>query len=646
MLGNFITVVLFIIASFAVGYAFMNITELNRSDHKCFPYLYAPVGVSIYAVVAAFVYFRLGLLINAVRIVWIVMAILSLIYIFIYIRKESVGRDQSIIQPVKSLVFLIILFCLMITPGLKRGANYYAYKGNIYDKFAYISESAYMVNHDATYGDYEMQQEEYYPDSLESGYFYIVRDRPVASLLFSGVAYKGDVFFCGYLFISMMWAMICCPMIVIIECIFPGKKKPLYLIFALIYVFSIFCQLQNDIDAWSQECGASMLITFTAIWLVLLKSIIYENSKLKPGQLIGIALQATGAFMVYAEATWVYGLVLVIMTLIVFSLTHSWNKYKEILKAVVIPVIMLSVCYIAHPGTFICNFGHILFATASSNQGWTHFYKYWMGYHEFISSSHIGAVIKQIMTIIPCWNGMYMLTPIYTGIPMPVILVWLLLLGILSLGILGLFVYTVYYIIRGERNEHSFSKSVILISGMLSIAFFTFWILVGQYLTAAKSLLFISPFIYFVLSMPIMDRVFAGDTGQSYISKKTMIQYCLLVVSLVFIICQISALGLRILQIKRDKNGVMALGYYYPQMESAVKESFDFNFDASQYEDEDHVAVVGGNGYSQLYVKLCLVYYDVDYYTVYDWGAFDFTYNEDKTLQEGDTAIYLRDYER
>ncbi len=579
MLGNFITIVLFIIASFTVGYAFMNITGLNRSDHKCFPYLYAPVGVSIYAVVAAFVYFRLGLLISAVRITWIVMAVASVIYIIIHCKKEQTDRKQSVIQPIKSLLFLIILFCLMITPGLKHGCNYYVYKGNVYDKFAYISEAIYMVNHEATYGDYEMQQEEYFPDSLTTGYYYIVNDRPVATLIFAGVAYKGDIFFCGYLFISMMWAMISCPMIALIECIFSGEKKPLYLIFGLIYVFSFFAQLQNDIDAWSQECGASMLITFTVLWIVMLKGIVFEGKELKAKELIGIGLQATGAFMVYAEATWAYGLILVTMTIIMFTLNHSWNKYKEILKAISIHVIILTVCYIAHPGTFICNFTHILFATATSNQNGGelgHFNRYWLGYHEFIASSPMGELIKRALTTIPCWNGMYMLTPIYTGIPMPVILIWLLLLGMLSLGILGLFEFTIYCIIKNRQDEHYFTKSAVLTSGILSIAFFTLWIVVRHPFTAHKALLFVSPFIYLVLAMPLMDLIVSrGALSISTYTKNKFISYVLLAVSSIFIICQISSLCLRCIQIKRNYDGVMVMGYYYPQMESRVKEMFN-----------------------------------------------------------------------
>ena len=653
MLINFTTIVIFILASYTVGCAFLTVTGLTRKNIRCMPYMYAPVGVSIYSVTAAFVYFRLGLLISAVRITWAVMAITALIYLIARYIRNTAPSDRSLktaFLSLKSLAFLLVLFCLMIVPGLKRGTNYYVYKGNVYDKFAYISEADYMVNHEATYGDYDMQHEEYFPDSLTTGYYYVVNDRPLASLVFAGVAYKGFVFFAGYLFINMMWAMISGPMAVIIESLFPKRKQWKYLVFSLIFIFGFFCQLQNDIDAWSQECGMSLLVAFTALWLITLKETLFNDKISNWRELIGLGLIGTGGFMVYGEATWVYGLVLVIMTLIMYTLTYSWNKYKELLKTASIPFMMLLFCLIAHTGTFICNFTHILFATATSNQGWTHFYKYWQGYHKYIASSHTGAVIKNICTIIPCWNGMYMLTPVYTGIPMPLIILWLTALFILSLGIIAIPVYSFIYIVRNVHREECFLRVEVLTAAILSTAFISIWLLSGQWLTASKSLMFVSPFTYLMNAMPVLTIVMREEPERVSTLSRTkavlFIERGLLTVSALFILCQISALCLRLIAIKTNYDGVLAMGYYYPQMESDVKEGYHFTFDASKYADEDVVAVIGGDGYYQLYVKLCLTYYDIDYYTLYDWNGFDLIYDEDETLREGDTSIDVLAYNK
>ncbi|MCR4596772.1 MAG: hypothetical protein K5673_08310 [Lachnospiraceae bacterium] len=544
------------------------------------------------------------------------------------------------------LAFLIVLFCIMILPGVYRGCNYYAYKGNVYDKYAYLSETAYMATHEATYGDYEMVQEEYYPDAFDLGYYYIVNDRPATSLVCAEIACGGDLFFAGYLFVTFIWAIISGPMIALIRKLFPNGHFISYLFFSLVYVFGVFSQLQNDMDTWSQQSSIAMFITFTFVWLSILKDVLYEEQTIGIRRLLGLGIFGTGFFMLYAEATWVYGLILVVVTLVMYAVMgayHSKNKLMELLKMVLIPVQMLLYCYLAHPGTFMCNFMHILFATESSNQSWTGFYSYWKGYHEFIAAGHTGAVIKQLATIIPCWSGMYMITPVYTGIPIVVIGLWLLALTVLSLSIIVLFGYSICYAIKHIRVEMDYYKVTIILCSILSTAFFMLWIFTGQYFTAAKSLMFIAPFSFLLLAMPVME--FTLGDGSDVDSPKAC-RYIFIIVSSVFIITQLSALGLRISHIITDEDGVMGLGEYYPVCEADVKRGYLFDFNATDYADEEVVAIVGGNAFYQLYVKLCLAYEGVDYYTVGDFGAFKYTYSEGTELREGDTAIYLQDFEK
>lgn len=644
MITNILATVFFIIASYITGYAFLQLTHITDPEDKYKGYVALPVGVALNAVVASFVYFRLGTVMNTVRIVWLIISLAALIYILVS-ERNRIARQIHVLFP---LLMLLVLFAIMIVPGLYRGCNYYVYKGNLYDKYGYLSETAYMATHEITYGDGDMLQEEYYPDAFDLGYFYIVNDRPAASLICAEIAFGGDLFFAGYMYVTMIWAMISGSMILILRRLFPYSRPWQYVLFALIYVFGMQCQLQNDLDTWSQQTACSMLITFTAIWLTMLHRMIFAEDKIPIRQILGMGIFGTGVFMIYAEATWAYGLILVIATIIMFFITHSWSRYRELLKTATIPVQMLGLCYIAHPGTFICAFTHILFATDSSNQTWTAFYSYWKGYHEFIASSHTGAMIKQLLTIVPCWSGMYMITPVYAGIPSFVIAVWLLALGVLSVGVIALIIYTGYYAVKQAFSEaHSYKASVFL-TAIIAIAFFAVWIVFGQYFTASKSVLFISPLLYLVLAMPLMNFIMGGEPieKRDRASSNRLLAGCLLAVSLVYVVCQIGALGLRVGHIMSDKDGIMALGEYYPRFESQVKQDYDFSFDASAYHDEEVVAIVGGHAVYQLYVKMCLAYEGVDYYTQGDWGGFDYTYSEGMAPRAGDAIIYIQDYEK
>ncbi|MBQ8945671.1 MAG: hypothetical protein IJ058_13870 [Lachnospiraceae bacterium] len=644
MLSNFIAIILFIISSYLFGYALLTWSGVIDSEYRLIHYVSAPLGMSVYGVIAAFFYFRLEWSAGSIKIVWGVISLLSLLYILICNRKKL----HSFFRDLNALWLLLALFIIMIMPGLYKGANYYAYKGNPYDKLAYVSEISYMVNHDVHYGDFDMTNEEYYPDVLYQGYYYIVNDRPLVSLICAVMATGGELFVLTHLYVSMIWAFISAPMTAMLEILFPGMKKWKYLVFSLIYTFCVYCQIQNDMDTWSQQCASSILISFTVLWLIKLNNILILDGKINVKDIILLGLTGTGAFMIYAENTWLHGLVLISVTIIMFLGYRSLQKCKELLKAVIIPFFMLTLCYISHPGTFKCAFGHILFATMSSNQNWSGFYNYWLGYHEFIASSEPGALIKKILTIIPGWSGMYMLTPIYSGIHRVIICLWLLAMAFLSIGVIGLVACSAYHAIHRKDDNNSFFRSAILFCSLLSICFFAVCIAGRKFFTGAKTLMFTSHFLYIMFAMPVMLLIMQtpqnafGLNSTSY--KYSLRHLPLMLVSGIFLICQISALGLRIGNIITDDYGIMQMGYYYPQMESDTKIDYILNFDERDYADQNVVALVGGSETFQKYVKLCLTYENVDYYTVYNWH--NGKLSDDTELRSGDTAIYASNYLR
>lgn len=644
MVSNFISIIVFIISFFVVGYALLLWVGFVDPDHSFFSALSAPVGMSVMSVIAAFAYFRLGVSSNAIKAIWLLLGLGAGIYVAI--KKHDDLPDLA--KHFTHLLFLLILFCVMILPGLYRGTNYYVYKGNVYDKYGYLSETSYMVNHSADYGDYEMQQEEYYPDSLDLGYQYISNDRPLASLIPAVMANGGDLFALGYLYITMVWAFISGPMAVFLELIFPGRKKWKYRLFSLIFVFGFFCQLQNDVDTWSQQCACSVLIAFVVLWIVELKEILYGSGAISFRKVAGLGLIGTGAFMIYAEATWVYGLILIVGSVILFVCSGLRRRFKEILKSLVIPAMMLIICYVAHPGTFRCAFSHILFATSGAEQKMQGFYMYWQGYHEFIASSPIGKMVKTLLTRLVVWSGMDMITPIYSGINKYLIGIWLIALGFVSLGIIALLIFSAFYVWRHISKSDDFVRTSVLLFGLMSVCFCAFWIITDNNMTANKSLMFISPLTYVMLGIPMFSVVMEGRSSEDRQAVKSglaiqCVRRLILGVSGLFIVCQISAFCLRIGQIAGNEYGVMQMGYYYPQMESSVKHDYRFDFDAGRYADEEVVAIVGGNGYVQLYVKLCLAYRDIKYYTQGDWNAFKYKYSDGIEPRPGDKVIYVDD---
>lgn len=642
---------LFILSSFIVGYALLLATGLTKLGYRHLIMLSAPIGFAVNSAIAALAYFRLDIPSAYIRLFYLGVTALALIYVIIELRRNRVDDIKEILL---CLVVVIVGFTIMLTPGLYRGEKYYAYKGNIYDKYAYLSEVAYMTNYDEDFGNTGMKDMEWYPDALDQGYYYVVNDRPIAALVCASIYQKGDLFWLGYLYMSMAWSFILCPMSVLAEAMFPKLNKWIYPAFSAAYTLGFHAQLQNDIDAWSQVCGASVLIAFTVLWFMKIGKIIYEDDSMDWKYVLGMGIIGAGCFLIYAEATWAFGFVIVIATVFLFFRVAKMRRIKEYLKALIIPVLMLVITLLVHFGTFRYAFAVVRSSNSAVIQTWTGFLQYWYGYHEFIASSGFGEFIKKLFTIIPCWCGMYMLTPIYSGISMIVIGMWLMAMMALSAGLTGIFIYVICALIKKKPDHDSYMQTAALSCGISSVIVFLLYIVTDKWYTGSKALLYLSPFIFVLFAYPLMDRV-AGSLSRNaaadndnpaqkvsiaaILGKKTMV-----VVSGLFLACQVLFLAMRLYGVATDENGILKVfGSNYPNMERQDKEIYPFDFDEEDYSDAEVVAIRGGDTYYQTYIKLKLAYKKINCY-VEEGSADDSGTAFSHKYREGDPVIDLSVY--
>lgn len=78
MYANYLGTVLFIVAAWLTGLAFLHLTGIIKGSYKNIHWVSLPIGITINVIIAAIIYFELSLTVSIIRIVYAIMAVLSL----------------------------------------------------------------------------------------------------------------------------------------------------------------------------------------------------------------------------------------------------------------------------------------------------------------------------------------------------------------------------------------------------------------------------------------------------------------------------------------------------------------------------------------------------------------------------------------
>lgn len=346
----------------------------------------------------------------------------------------------------------------------------------------------------------------------------------------------------------------------------------------------------------------------------------------------------------YPESTLIHGALLVITTIIICI----YNKYrislKEVGKFVSIPIVITMFAWMAHSNTVRFALFQTKDAGSAKRQSWaSYFDAYWLGYHNFIESSPSNDAVKKIISLVPSWCGMFIITPDYEKCSSFTVTVWLFVIAIVSLGLIGLFVYAMLRLWKMLSQKKESIKGLLWLFSLLGAVIFLVMTFQGKYWSAGKLLLYISPFLFLILANPAMELLFTGETQ----IKKNVSGFCygiLLAASVLFISCQIIFAGMRIYNIAGNENGTGYLGNYPSDQMPGLKNNYPYQFDAAKYTEENVVLINIENCWYQDYVKLALTYEGIPYYAVPDYNFSASSIKEvQPEIHDGDTVITVEE---
>lgn len=579
--------------------------------------------------------------------VYIVLAVVSF---WILIRKK-VQKNALF-----GLMLVLFLFTITAVLGMIKGTKLYVHRGNIGDKEIYLSQVVYMGQYDIN-GIVDVHQKEYPSDVLEYGYSLINSDRPIAALLCAVLTGRGwgDLFYQGYLFIMTAWIAIFCSMICVVDVVTNGMRQKKFssqgkillfdIFFAALYTFGFYGQIQYDIDAWSQIVSGGGLLAFTCIYFIIFRELVFLKTSLSPSRFILLMLTGAGAFLVYPENTMIHGAILIIVSVLACIHKKCRISVKEIGKYAGIPVAATVLAFAVHSNTIRFGIYQAFRAGSATRQSWAgYFDAYWQGWYGIPETGSAFDTLEKLVSLVPSWCGMFMIMPDYEKHPV-VVFFWFLFAAVLAVLLIALFVLASVRLWKLCSKREDFIRGCFWLCSIAGICIFLAMVFLGKYWSAGKLLLYISPFLYVVLSDYTMRMILSGKIMEKN-KKGRYVGTILTLVSVLFVVCQTVFAGMRVFDLAVNENCTGYLRTYPSDQHPKLKTKYPYQFDAKKYADVPVVAIRIKSSWYQDYVKLALAYEGIAYYAVPDsvigWGKMkeeNLNYNKkDTTVRVKDTA--------
>ncbi len=621
MIFNYMGTILFIMAAWLAGQLFIHLTGISDTHYKNIHWISLPVGIALYAVLAAILYFVFGQTTAIIRLAYILVTIVSIIYFTL----KKIEKNHLI-----SLLSVIFLFTVMAFPGMITGTKLYVHRGNLWDKEFYLSEVVYMSQHDKNYGLEGILQESCPSDVLISGYTAVNSDRPVVPLLCASLMGKswGDLFFQAYLFIIMVWVAVFCSMMLALELLMNGmhgfgqlsqKKSTCFqAFFAATYILGFYGQIQYDIDAWSQIVSAGSLLAFVCVYDIIFQKLLFENSPLTLGGYLMLTLTGTGVFLMYPENTMIYGMILIVISILVCLHNKFTVSLKEICKYLTIPATILALSYVAHSNTVKFALIQTFSAGSAKRQSWaSYFDAYWLGWHGIPETESVLCTIRKLISLLPSWCGMFMILPDYEC-SFIIVFLWTVFTIIINLALIILFTLAAVRVWKMLSVKNKMIKGCFWLTAIVGICTFLVMVLKEKYWSAGKLLIYISPFLFMLLADSAMTALFCKKNIRHGAGK--VLYTLLFTVSVLFIACQTLFACMRVIDIASNDSCTGYMGTYPSDQKPYLKETYPYHFNARNYTDTVPVAIQIEDRWYQDYVKLVLTHEGIPYYAVPDYN--------------------------
>lgn len=613
MIFNYLGTVLFISAAWITGLTALKLTGIEEKGYRFYSYISIPVGITIYAVTATLIYLRLGLPISAVRLSYALLALVSVAIL----RKKKVNMTE-----IKGLTAQLLLFTIMLLPGIFCGEKYYVHRGNIYDHYFYLSEVVYMCLQKLSYGWKEMPNITNVSEILTAGFAGIHSDRPTTPLLCASLAARGwgSIFFQAYLYLIMVWSATWGAFMFAMELFTKGWKSKsssspglLQGILSILYLWGFYGQIQYDINAWSQLTAMGSLLAYVCIYLLILADLL-KSSTIGFRQYLLLWLMGVGLFLIYPENTMIHGALLLGVSLCLWLGQKSRLSGKSVAALAALPLLIVAV-------SALLDFSAVRFAVFQVNsagddirQSWaSYFNRYWLGYFPYVDSWGWRSGVKKLIAFIPSVFGMFLLAPDY-GLQTKVLkFAWM---SGAILVICGIFILLGKQAVRIRRQwakkEAEYNQAFLLMT-VMGMAIFLFMLLEKKYWSAGKLLLYVSPYIYLVMVEPFFRFVRERERSKGITASVTVVISCL------FLACQMFMTGMRAYDAAANPDGTGYLGNYPSDQMPYLKEKYPYGFHAENYRDTATVAVNIDDNWYQDYIEIALTYEGIPFYVVPDY---------------------------
>lgn len=658
MIYNISGTLLFAISAWLTGLGALKACGLTKGRFSNLHFISIPLGVAVCAIISTTMYFALGLSVGAIRIAYAVLAVMGAFILW------KTGLDK---KELSGLAAILILFGIMMIPGLLHGDKYYVHRGNLYDQYFYMSQVVYMGTHKLSYGLSGIMNAEGAVDVIRHGFNATLIDRPTAPLLCAVLTGKswGNVFFQAYLLIQLVWASAFGAMMLALEMVtgkvkkaLPSKKTTLLLAtLTLAFLWGFFGQIQYDMDAWSQMITLGSLLSMACVYFCILPDLL-EGRKMLPGQYMILLLLGAGNFIIYPENTMLLGALLVAVSIAACIARKKTVSPAAVGILVTIPVLAVVIAAITNFNIVKFTLFQISTSTSDVRQSWaSYFNQYWLGFHTFIAGSPMTAAVKKLTALLPSIFGMFIITPDYEVRILPVTALWLAFTALVSIGLLVIIGFAVRKSISSLRREETQQEGFFTLIAAGSLILFAVMMAASKFWSAGKLFLYMSPYIFIMISMPFRSWIFNDKEdkiqGNGTESKtrtggtiKSVIRWFAIGTSVLFLSCQVIFAGMRVYDTMANKDCTGYLGNYPSDQAPYLKEKFRYDFDASQYAGEPIVAINIEDMWYLDYIKISLAYEGIQYYAVPD-NVFDRgQLNEvQPSIQQGHRIITLNDIE-
>lgn len=575
MILDFIIALCYIVIIWCLGqWTAVRLSENDTDKRSCL--LAFALGFSELTLLSSFLYYTCGMPMQAVRVVWVVLGCVSFIML---VRCGGIGREALAV-----LGGVVILWLIMLLPGIIGGDQYYVYRGNCTDQQTYVEETVAVSMHPVGWYKSRTREEiEVVSDVLWRGYNWTVNDRPAAGTMIAVMRTNpgGEIYWVVYLYRMFVQAMIMMSLLYLFGAVLENEKcssfwqKMVWVFAAVLYCIGFWGQIQYDIDAVSQMSSIAVLAALTAVFIQYAHGLVEGQDTVWDKKRYGMmVLLASAGLALYLESALVHAALYLTAGILLLLRARKGLHWKQVVQLAGIPLISLGVLVLTNYR--IVHFLTVQITTSVSDgrQSWaSYFNEWWLGRHG-IDDGRITGPVSRLVNFIISTSGMYNMTVNYeryygyfalllTGLAMLLAaLVVLCLLRPFAKKVEGK-VWTLWSVMM---------VGIIIIAGMCAG---------GKYWSAGKLLYYVSPYLYAFLVFPVLRaRACRGITEKL-------------------------AFGLAVLLLVSNARMVLArcndvrvnwacLGYrgnYPSDMIPGLKMTADFSFDTKQLEGADGVVI-------------------------------------------------------